>query len=224
MNEDIPIALDYETRSTNNASGPRKGNMFIILGRTGMSDYENSIEHFQETQTRDRRSPHFVIGREPKRLAKMAEAGKAAWHAGTDSRWKTFTNLNKLSVGIFLCGVAGEGYTDYQYETLNQLIPNQMKNAIHNHNPEIVLSHQDVRPWRHWGVGPEFEWYRLIQKQNAAAWKPVKDANTPWDALHEYGYRGSKRAIIEAFQTRFMASTITGAMDTLTENFIMGRP
>lgn len=222
MREDIPTALEYETRSTNNCHGSRKGSMFIILGQSGIEDYETSIEKFQDTQSADRRSPHFLIGRESGQLAKMADINKKAWFAGTDSRWMHHTNLNKLSIMVCLCATEGQGYTEHQYDVLRNLIFQQMKQPIGNHNPNIVLSHQDVRPWRHWGVGPLFEWYRLIQKKQSVDWKPIPSAKTPWEALYEFGYRGSKKAVITAFQTRFMASTITGKMDQLTENYIMG--
>lgn len=223
MREDIPVALDYTTHTTNNEQGPRKGSNFIILGRSMCADTEESIALFKNDQHRDRKAPHYLVGRDGK-LYKMADISRKAWHAGVDSRWKGFTNLNKYSVGIFLCADMGMGYTDAQYFLLNRLIAHTMKNTIHNHNPEIVLSHQDVRPWRHWGVGPEFEWYRLMAKNHAKDWAPIKDAQTPWDALKEYGYHGSKKAMVTAFQTRFMASTITGEMDALTARFIMGTP
>ncbi|MEC9291752.1 MAG: N-acetylmuramoyl-L-alanine amidase [Pseudomonadota bacterium] len=224
MREDIPTALTYETRVTNNSHGDRKGSLFLILGQSGIEDYEATIERFQDTQTNDRRSPHFVIGRDKGKLAKMVEIRKKSWFAGVDSRWKAHVNLNKYGVTICLCAKEGQPYTDYQYDVLNRLIANQMKNTLHNHNADQIVSHQDVRPWRHCGVGPQFEWYRLIQQGNASAWKSIAEATDPWHALHEFGYRGSKRAMVTAFQTRFMASTITGEMDSLTANFIMGCP
>ncbi len=224
MREDIPEALQYETRTTNNSHGDRKGSLFIVLGQSGNEDYEASIERFQNTQTNDRRSPHFLVGRHKNELAKMVENRRKAWFSGVDSRWQNHENLNKYAVTICLCAEEGQAYTDYQYDALNRLIQQQMKTILLNHNANQVLSHQDVRPWRHCGVGPQFEWYRLIQKGNAVAWKTIADATDPWHALHEFGYRGSKRAMVTAFQTRFMASTITGKMDSLTENFIMGCP
>jgi len=98
MREDIPEALQYETRTTNNSHGDRKGSLFIVLGQSGNEDYEASIERFQNTQTNDRRSPHFLVGRHKNELAKMVENRRKAWFSGVDSRWQNHENLNKYAV------------------------------------------------------------------------------------------------------------------------------
>ena len=76
----------------------KKDIKFVIIHYTGMQSEIESIRRLKNPKYKV--SCHYLINRKGD-VTKMVEEKNIAWHAGK-SKWKKFTNLNNLSIGIEL--------------------------------------------------------------------------------------------------------------------------
>ena len=80
---------------------------FVIIHYTGMQSEIESIKRLKNPKFKV--SCHYLINRTGK-IIKMVEEKYVSWHAGK-SKWKSFTNINKNSIGIELVNKGHEfGY------------------------------------------------------------------------------------------------------------------
>ena len=205
---------------------------FIIIHYTGMQSEIESINRLKNIEAKV--SCHYLINRKGL-IIQMVKDNKIAWHAGK-SKWKTFENLNKNSIGIELVNNGHEfGYQKFsnaQIASLIKLCKNLKKK--YNVKKENFLGHSDIAPLRKSDPGEKFPWKRL-SKHNLGCWhskseKKIKLSNKKkfenlfFKNLYRIGYRYFKlnktvktnRLIIKAFQQHYLPQNISGKIDQKT--------
>ena len=85
----------------------------IVIHYTGMQSRIASIKRLSSVKSKV--SCHYLLDRKGQ-ILKMVDEDKVAWHAGK-SKWKSFINLNKYSIGIEL---VNKGH-DFGYESFTNL-------------------------------------------------------------------------------------------------------
>ncbi|MDF0535137.1 1,6-anhydro-N-acetylmuramyl-L-alanine amidase AmpD [Shewanella sp. A32] len=104
-------------------------------------------------------SAHFLIRRDGE-IVQFVSCDERAWHAGVSS-FDGRIGCNDFAVGIELEGTDTSGYTDIQYQQLQQLTRELM--TIY---PMIVkkriVGHCDIAPGRKTDPGPGFDWQRYL--------------------------------------------------------------
>ena len=92
---------------------------FIIIHYTGMQSEIESINRLKNIKAKV--SCHYLINRKGL-IIQMVKDNKIAWHAGK-SKWRTFENLNKNSIGIELVNNGHEfGYQNFSNAQIASLI------------------------------------------------------------------------------------------------------
>lgn len=98
---------------------------------------------------------HYLIERNG-RILRLVEEGDIAYHAGESKMPDGRRNVNDFSIGIELVATEESGYTDKQYQAVNDLIAD-----IKTRHPiKDIVGHGDVAPKRKsdpW----KFDWKRL---------------------------------------------------------------
>ena len=167
----------------------------------------------------------------------MVPDNKVAWHAGK-SKWKTFTNLNKNSIGIELVNKGHEfGYQNFSRAQIISLINLCTKlKKKYKIKKENFLGHSDIAPLRKIDPGKKFPWKKLSKYQlgnwfssNKKKFKlklknKKKIENLFFSNLHTIGYRYFKinkrskndKFIIRSFQQRYLPKNISGKIDKKT--------
>ena len=92
---------------------------FLIIHYTGMQSKRVSLKRLQNP--RYKVSCHFLVDRRGE-VVKLVDEKKTAWHAGK-SKWKSFVNLNKNSIGIELVNKGHKyGYEKFSKNQINSLV------------------------------------------------------------------------------------------------------
>lgn len=104
-------------------------------------------------------SAHFLIRRDGE-LVQFVSCDERAWHAGVSS-FEGRTGCNDFAVGIELEGTDTSGFSDAQYQQLQQL-----SRSLMNCYPKIVkariVGHSDIAPGRKTDPGSGFDWQRYL--------------------------------------------------------------
>ena len=108
-------------------------------------------------------SAHFFIQRDG-HLNQFVATHRRAWHAG-ESTCLGKPAVNNFSIGIELEGldVGTDGYTDEQYQVLNQLV-GCLRNAYPTIKYDNLFAHSDIAADRKVDPGPYFDWSRVAFK------------------------------------------------------------
>ena len=168
----------------------------VVLHYTAMEEAE-SLDRLCDPQAEV--SAHYVIGRQGKLWRLVAEEARA-WHAGAGA-WGTVEDVNSHSIGIELVNRGGEPFPELQMAALEDLLRGVM--ARWRISPERVIAHSDMAPRRKFDPGPNFDWKRLALS-GLSVWPREGDAVEDFaDTARQFGYRGDKDMILEAFRLRF---------------------
>jgi AmpD protein len=104
-------------------------------------------------------SCHILIQRTGK-IIQYVPLNRRAWHAG-ESSYCGRTCCNDFSIGIEVEGSDESPFTDYQYQSLNQVT-----SEIIHYYPAItqdhITSHAAIAPGRKTDPGPLFDWTRYL--------------------------------------------------------------
>ena len=220
--------------SPNYSKKKRRNNdiKFVIIHYTGMQSEIVSINRLKNPTSKV--SCHYLINRKGD-VYQMVKDHNIAWHAGK-SKWKTFSNLNKNSIGIELVNKGHDlGYQNFskiQIKNLIRLCKNLKKK--YSIKSENYLGHSDIAPLRKIDPGEKFPWKRL-SKHNIGKWykkksKNVTDRNAKkleinfFKNLHVLGYRYfslNKRStrdkkIVRCFQKHYLPNRVNGKIDQET--------
>ena len=211
----------------------KKNIQFIIIHYTGMQSEIESINKLKDIKAKV--SCHYFINRKGQ-VFQMVKDNKVAWHAGK-SKWKSFKNLNKKSIGIELANRGHEfGYQNFssiQISSLINLCRNlKKKYMIKNEN---FLGHSDIAPLRKIDPGEKFPWKKL-SKHNLGYWygnikKKLNVINKKkieklfFKNIYKIGYRYFKinkrsqkndKLIIKSFQQHYFSQNVSGKIDQKT--------
>ena len=211
---------------------------FIILHYTS-SDKFRSLKLL----TNEDVSCHYLITNDKNDpIYRLVDEEKRAWHAGKSS-WKTFSDLNDISIGIELVnkgwtsnnGKSGfEEYSTEQIEKTAFLILDLIKR--YNVKPQNILGHSDIAPQRKKDPGSLFPWDKLYKNYGIGMWcddqigeKNVLNSNgftiqRIQQELQDFGYKINitgeydvqTKKVIRAFQYHFRPRKYDGIMDDET--------
>jgi N-acetylmuramoyl-L-alanine amidase len=168
-------------------------------------------------------------------IIKMVEENKIAWHAGK-SRWKNFSNLNDISIGIELVNRGHKfGYEKFTNLQINQLINLCLKlKKKYKIKPSNIVGHSDIAPLRKEDPGEKFPWKKLKNKKLGIWYENSKFKLSKIDRkklrnlffinLHKIGYRyfNVKKEtkndvyLVKAFKRRFLPKNMNGIIDQKT--------
>ena len=204
----------------------------IVIHYTGMQSRIESIRRL--LSPKHQVSCHYLIDRKGE-ILKMVNENKVAWHAGK-SKWKSFKNLNKNSIGIELINKGHEfGYEKFSKVQISKLIKLCLNlKRKYNIKDSNIVGHSDIAPLRKQDPGEKFPWKKLQQKKLGIWYKNFKfkskgqinkkNVKSFYKNLFKIGYRyfdqnkrTSKDAlIVKAFQRRFLPREITGQINEKT--------
>tara|TARA_B100001094_G_scaffold327800_1_gene386797 strand:+ start:1240 stop:1962 length:723 start_codon:yes stop_codon:yes gene_type:complete len=225
----------FKTRNSPNYSKKTRNNKdikLIVIHYTGMQSKIASIKRL--LSRKHKVSCHYLIDRKGE-ILKMVEDNKVAWHAGK-SKWKSFNDLNKNSIGIELVNKGHAfGYEKFTNLQITQLVKlcTILKNKYKVKDSNI-LGHSDIAPLRKKDPGEKFPWRKLKNKKIGIWYKKLKFKNQKLNKqniekiffknLFKIGYRYFHKQIrskndlhiIEAFQRRFLPNKVTGKIDQKT--------
>ena len=226
----MPILTNYSPNHSKNVRRKREIK-FVILHYTGMQSEIESIKKLKNPKFKV--SCHYLINRRGK-IIQMVEDKYVAWHAGK-SKWKSFSNMNKNSIGIELVNKGHEfGYQYFSKPQIRSLIwlckKLKKKYSIKTEN---FLGHSDIAPLRKIDPGEKFpwkvlnnnklgKWYRLKRIKNNIDLKNKK--KTFFKNLQKIGYRYfsiKKRSIhdkrvVYCFQQHYLPNNLSGKIDKKT--------
>ena len=205
---------------------------FIIIHYTGMQSTRVSLKRLISQKAKV--SSHYLIG-EKGEVFKLVDENSVAWHAGK-SKWKNFSNLNNLSIGIELSNkghlIKYENYKKKQLASLVILLKLLVKKFKVPH--ENVLGHSDIAPLRKKDPGEKFPWISVLSKVypgynfvsnkdlKIKKFKSVDDSRKHFfNNLKKIGYRyfslkkksSKDKKVVIAFQRKFRPKKIDGAID-----------
>ena len=204
----------------------------IVIHYTGMQSRIESIRRL--LSPKHQVSCHYLIDRKGE-ILKMVNENKVAWHAGK-SKWKSFKNLNKNSIGIELINKGHEfGYEKFSKVQISKLIKLCLNlKRKYNIKDSNIVGHSDIAPLRKQDPGEKFPWKKLQKKKLGIWYKNFKfkskgqinkkNVKSFYKNLFKIGYRyfdqnkrTSKDAlIVKAFQRRFLPREITGQINEKT--------
>ena len=209
----------------------KKDIKFVIIHYTGMQSEIESVRRLKNPKYKV--SCHFLINRKGD-IVKMVEEKNIAWHAGK-SKWKKFTNLNKVSIGIELVNKGHQfGYQKFTHKQIGSLIlvckNLKKKYALKSEN---FLGHSDIAPLRKIDPGEKFPWKKLSahgigkwykKKKNFPEKNIKKKEFLFFKNLQIFGFRyfninrkkNSDRKIIKSFQMHYLPKNTTGRIDKKT--------
>jgi len=222
--------------------GARKGGRgidMIVLHYTGCPSAESACLWMCSPDSQV--SAHYLVD-EDGEIAQLVAEEARAWHAGA-GHWAGEDDVNSCSIGIEIqnaghAGAAEDGaaeggvlppYPARQMRAVAALVEDIMRR--HGIAPERVVGHSDVAPLRKADPGEHFPWEMLARKGLAL---PVPEVELPaavaldaagarrlQELLAKIGYGvpvsgavcDHTRAVIRAFQRRFMPKRVDGAAD-----------
>lgn len=205
----------------------------LLLHYTGMRDAEAALERLNDPAAKV--SAHYLID-EDGTCWRLVQEERRAWHAGVAS-WAGATDINARSIGIELVNPGHQfGYRPFppaQMQSLTALCRDIL--ARQEIPPERVLGHSDVAPERKEDPGELFDWEGLA-KDGIGIWpETISGGNSelPFGEamrlLAEIGYAapdtpvmtGPARNVLLAFQRRWLASGLSGALTPETSARIL---
>ena len=208
---------------------------FIIFHYTGMKRESDAISRLTEIQSEV--SSHYLVKNNGEIISLVPDL-YAAWHAGK-STWKSYSSLNKNSIGIEISNPGHEfiykKFSKKQIDSLLRLSKSLIKKyKIKSQN---ILGHSDIAPTRKKDPGEKFPW-KYLAKNKIGLWHNVKslvlksnrgyktssvDKKNFFKNLLKLGYskKNSKNfnknklqlLITKAFQRRYRQELITGKID-----------
>ena len=136
---------------------------FIIFHYTGMKSESAAIKRL--TNAKSKVSSHYLIKKNGE-INSLVPDLYIAWHAGV-SFWKGIKSLNKCSIGIEISN-PGHAY-NYKKFSLKQInsILKLTKFLIKKYKiqPQNILGHSDIAPYRKKDPGEKFPWKYLYQNK-----------------------------------------------------------
>ena len=189
------------------------------------------------TEIQSEVSSHYLVKNNGEIISLVPDL-YAAWHAGK-STWKSYSSLNKNSIGIEISNPGHEfiykKFSKKQIDSLLRLSKSLIKKyKIKSQN---ILGHSDIAPTRKKDPGEKFPW-KYLAKNKIGLWHNVKslvlksnrgyktssvDKKNFFKNLLKLGY--SKKnpknfnknklqlLITKAFQRRYRQELITGKID-----------
>ena len=144
---------------------------FVIIHYTGMQSEIESIKRL--TNSKFKVSCHYLINRKGK-IIQMVEDKYVAWHAGK-SKWKSFFDINKNSIGIELVNKGHEfGYQYFSKPQIKSLISLCKKlKKKYSIKTENFLGHSDIAPLRKIDPGEKFPW-KILSSHKLGKWYRFK--------------------------------------------------
>jgi N-acetylmuramoyl-L-alanine amidase len=241
-----PILLALLTL-TGCATGPRIDHTYTAVGQAPrvrfvvlhytVADKPASIKILTQQQV----SAHYLLTDDPQPVVYgLVDETQASWHAGL-SNWKSFTQLNGISIGIEIVNKGwtdtpqGRVYAPFTQAQMDTLIP-LLKDIVARNKiaPENILGHSDVAPLRKQDPGPMFPWIQLAKAglivwpdaARVAAVQPAFEAMLPdvaWfqQRLSAHGYAivqtgeldEQTRTVLGAFQMKYRPARYDGQPD-----------
>ena len=203
-----------------------KNILAIIIHYTGMQSERESLKKLISPKSKV--SSHFFINRTGK-IFRLVNEDCVAWHAGK-SKWKSYKNLNKNSIGIELVNrghrFGYQSFTKIQIKKLIKLCKYLMKKYRIKKN--MILGHSDVAPLRKIDPGEKFPW-KYLSSNGVGIYPLLKTKkNNPFNPqtklffnyLNKIGYRylktKFKKKIIKNFQRRYRPKKANGILDQET--------
>ena len=204
---------------------------FVIIHYTGMQSEIDSIKRLKNP--RFKVSSHYLINRKGT-VIQMVREKHTAWHAGK-SRWKNFTNLNRLSIGIELENRGHRfGYQNFTKNQLNSLLglckSLKKKYSIKQEN---FLGHSDIAPLRKQDPGEKFPWKKMSEckigkwykekpieivsdkkKIDKVFFRNLKKLGYRYFNIHKRSYLDLK--VIKSFQQHYLPKNVSGKIDEKT--------
>ena len=229
MNQQVPHIVD--SPSPNHDARPAGTAVdILLLHYTGMQSAAAALERLRDPAAEV--SAHWLV-EEDGTVHRLVDEARRAWHAGRAS-WAGATDINARSVGIEIVNPGHEfGYRRFPVPQMASVAA--LAGAIlarHPIPPARVLGHSDVAPDRKEDPGELFDWAALaaagIGIWPAIAPPPPGYAPPPLAelqaALAGIGYAvethgrmdAATRAVILAFQRRWLPAGLTGARDPAT--------
>jgi N-acetyl-anhydromuramyl-L-alanine amidase AmpD len=122
-------------------------------------DNWGSVQACYDLLKRLRVSAHYLIGRDGETV-QLVPTHHRAWHAGVSS-FGGMKNLNNYFFGIELVATHTSGFTDEQYDALQELCAFLV--TKYHISTDFIVGHSDVGqpPGRKIDPGPSFDWSRL---------------------------------------------------------------
>mgnify|MGYP001202958081 CR=1 FL=1 len=209
---------------------PKSKIKFVIIHYTGMQSEIESINRLKDPKFNV--SCHYIINRKGQ-IIRMVNDQNIAWHAGK-SKWKKFSNLNDVSLGIELVNkghrLGYQNFSNKQITSLIKLCKNLKKKYLIK--TENFLGHSDIAPLRKNDPGEKFPWEKL-SKHNLGRWfKKTRNIKTNsklikisfFKNLRKLGYRyfnvrkrnHRDKKIVRSFQQHYLPNNVTGRIDQKT--------
>ena len=216
--------------SPNFDSNKRKSKQikFLIFHYTGMRKESDAINRLTKIQSEV--SSHYFIKKNGE-IVVMVPDLYVAWHAGKSS-WKSFTSLNKNSIGIEISNPGHEhNYINFSKKQIRSILYLSKllikKYKIQSNN---VLGHSDIAPSRKKDPGEKFPWKYLAKfgigkwhslsnktlEENRMKTIDINDKKIFYKNLFKIGYSKkvlNKKTLVSTFQRRYRQDLINGKID-----------
>ena len=209
---------------------PKSKIKFVIIHYTGMQSEIESINRLKDPAFKV--SCHYIINRKGQ-IIRMVDDKNIAWHA-RKSKWKKFSNLNDVSLGIELVNKGHRlGYQNFSNKQILSLIRLcKILKKKYFIKTENFLGHSDIAPLRKNDPGEKFPWKKL-SRHNLGRWfKKTRSAKTDFKLtkvsffknLQKLGYRyfdvykrsSKDKKIIRSFQQHYLPNNVSGRIDEKT--------
>ena len=136
---------------------------FIIFHYTGMKSESAAIKRL--TNAKSKVSSHYLIKKNGE-INSLVPDLYIAWHAGISS-WKAIKSLNKYSIGIEITNPGHvHNYKNFSLKQINSILK-LTKFLIKKYKiqPQNILGHSDIAPYRKKDPGEKFPWKYLYQNK-----------------------------------------------------------
>ncbi|HKB45087.1 MAG TPA: N-acetylmuramoyl-L-alanine amidase [Chitinophagaceae bacterium] len=185
----------------------RKPN-FVILHHTAQNNCDETLKTF--TTVKSQVSAHYVICKDGT-IHHMLNDYLRAWQAGV-SKWGNATDINSLSIGIEIDNNGFEPFTEFQINSLLQLL-DRLKKA-YNIPAANFIGHADIAPGRKVDPNKYFPWQKLSEN-GFGLWYDTTGVQVPVDfnamqALRIIGYDiKNPEAAVQSFKLHFVQQDST---------------
>ena len=217
---------------------------YIIIHYTAMKSHVEAIKHL--CNKNNKVSSHFLISKAGD-IFNLVNIDFRAWHAGK-CFWKKESDINSSSIGIELDNSGHfldfENFSILQINSLIKLIKHLKKN--YKIEPQNILGHSDIAPYRKFDPGEKFPWKKLSNKN--ISFFPIKLSisrsriidkklnKLPVSCIKNYalymleaiGYDTSLgsnankyfKMLIKSYQMRYLSKDVNGILDNKTYEMI----